>query len=239
MSSLLRYLLFCLIFMQAHSKTTVFLVPHSHNDAGWLLNIDECYTKYCKPTLSNIFTLLETHPQLKFCWSEVLFLSMYLEEFPLKKELIKEYIKQGRFEIVGGGWVQNDEALPDFELVSLQMQTGFDYLKKELGIDQIKIAWQLDPFGHSSLTSALFDLMGFETLVFARVDKDFSHLLELEGNYEFFWKTQGLGSNGIFTHVLNNHYSFPTFIRYAEWYDGPIRRCFDYLPANEIDMKNW
>jgi hypothetical protein len=223
----------------AQSKTTVFVVPHSHNDAGWLINIDECYERYCKPTLSNIFKLMETQKSLKFCWSEVLFLSMWLSEFPEQKKKLRDYISQGRFEIVGGGWVQNDDSLPDFELVARQMQEGFDYLKKELGLSRIRIGWQLDPFGHSSLTAALFEKMGFEVLVFARAGDTIQNYLSLEGNYEFIWKAEGFATEGIFTHILNNHYGFPTFARYNDWYQGPIPKCFTFLPAYESDVEYW
>jgi hypothetical protein len=52
------------------------------------------------------------------------------------------------------------------------MEMGFQYLKKELNVTKIKVGWQLDPFGHSSLTAGLFSKMGFEYLVFSRVEPD-------------------------------------------------------------------
>ena len=68
--------------------------------------------------------------------------------------------------------MQNDEALPDYELVIRQMETGFQYLKQELNLTQIKTGWQIDPFGHSSLTAALMEKMGFESLVFSRIEEN-------------------------------------------------------------------
>ena len=68
--------------------------------------------------------------------------------------------------------MQHDEALPDYELALRNMQTGFSYLREKLNITKIKTGWQLDPFGHSSLTAALMEKMGFETLVLSRVDED-------------------------------------------------------------------
>ena len=221
------------------SKTKVFVVPHSHNDAGWLIDIESCYTNYCRNTLDNVFWMLESFPTFKFCWSEMLFLSMWLKENPSQKEKLKDYIKSGRFEIVGGGWVQNDEALPDFELVLRQMETGFDYLKQEIGVDKVRIGWQLDPFGHSSLTSSLWEKMGYDVMVVARIDEFLKDKWEKEGDLEFIWKGEGLGAeNGIFTHVLNEHYSFPRFIRFSDYYDGS-QRCFNYWPPNDQDVKNW
>ena len=52
------------------------------------------------------------------------------------------------------------------------MELGFKYLKEELGLDRVKVGWQLDPFGHSSLTAALWERMGFESVVFARLTEN-------------------------------------------------------------------
>ena len=232
--------LICILATVQSAVTKVFVVPHSHNDAGWLVDVQQSYSKYCRFTLDNIFMILEKVPSFKFCWSEMIFLSMWLEENPSQKEKLKEYIKAGRFEIVGGGWVQNDEALPDFELVIRQMETGFDYLKQELGVNKVKIGWQLDPFGHSSLTASLWEKMGFDVMVVARIDEFLKDKLEKAGDLEFIWKGEGLGAKkGIFTHVLNQHYSFPEFIRYSSYYVGNIQRCYLSWPPSDKDVEKW
>ena len=153
----------------SQAKTKVFVVPHSHSDAGWLVNIDENYNSLCKNVLNNVYNLLKDQPSLKFCWAEILYLAKWLEEYPEKKAGLIEFIQQGRFEIVGGGWVQNDEALPDFELVLHQMEAGFEYVKRELNVTKIPIGWQIDAYGHSTLTPSLFSKLGMNVLVFARL----------------------------------------------------------------------
>lgn len=152
------------------AKTKVFVVLHSHNDAGWLETADYYYENQSQYILETMLDLLQENTSLKFSWAEVYFLSRYLEDHPTKKPIVKKLIQEKRLEIVGGGWVQNDEALPDYELVLRQMETGFEYLRTELNVTQIKTGWQLDPFGHSSLTAALWEKMGFESLVISRVE---------------------------------------------------------------------
>ena len=51
---------------------------------------------------------------------------------------MKKLIDEHRLEIIGGGWTQNDEAMPDFELVIRQMEDGYNFLRKELNITKIK-----------------------------------------------------------------------------------------------------
>lgn len=224
-----------LLLTLVYSKTNVFVVPHSHNDAGWLETISDYYKYSVKHTLNNIILQLEKRPSFKFCWSEVIYLSMWLEEYPERKKALKDLISNGKFEIVGGGWVQNDEALPDFESVLRQHEVGFDYIQKELNVSQVKIGWQLDPFGHSSLTAALFEKMGIESLFFARVDLRVKKFLEFTQNMEFVWKGEGFGSEkGIFTHLLGNHYIFPKFAD-----NDNYGRCYNSLPVLPEELKVW
>jgi hypothetical protein len=64
--------------------------------------------------------------------------------------------------------VQNDEANPSLYGIVNQMTAGHEYLLQNFGV-QPRIAWQLDPFGHSSVSPTLFALMGFDALVINRI----------------------------------------------------------------------
>ena len=116
----------------------VFIVPHSHNDVGWLKTVDQYYESKTRDILNNLYDILQSDPVMKFCWAESAYLSMWLTEYPEKKQGIKKLINEGRLEIIGGGWTQNDEAMPDFELVVRQMEDGYNFLRKELNITKIK-----------------------------------------------------------------------------------------------------
>ena len=147
----------------------VFLVPHSHDDVGWLKTVDQYYLTETRNVLNNMYEILNSDPEIKFNWAESAYLNMWITEYPEKKQRFKELIAEGRVEIIGGGWTQNDEANPDFELVVRQMEDGYNFLRKELNVTKIKSGWQIDPFGHSTLTAALWEKMGYETLTFVRV----------------------------------------------------------------------
>jgi hypothetical protein len=70
---------------------------------------------------------------------------------------------------VGGGWVQNDEANPDFGAVVSQISEGHEYLKSLFGV-RARHAWQVDPFGHAAAFAAVAAAAGFEALVINRID---------------------------------------------------------------------
>lgn len=72
-----------------------------------------------------------------------------------------------------------------------------------------RIAWQIDIFGHSSVTPFLFEQMGFETIVINRIDSRLKQKLRREKKLEFQWlhPMTNHQNQGIFTHVLHKHVS--------------------------------
>ena len=155
------------------SALNIFLVPHSHISTGLTLTIDESYKASALKILKNMLLLLEERPSLKFIWSEAAYMQRFLSESPEHIPALKQYILEGRLEIVGGGWLVHDEALVDFESLTRLMLAGHKFYKEALGVNRIKVAWQINSFGHSSLTAAILEKMGFEYLVLSRIDEDF------------------------------------------------------------------
>jgi alpha-mannosidase len=160
-----------LFFLSSSSK--VFFVPHSHIDVGWINVANYYYTEHCSKILSTVIQLLEEDPRRKFAWSESYWISEYIKEHPDSKARLKNLIDSGQIEIVGGGWVQHDEALTDFESIAKQFEHGHSFLKEEFNISSPTVAWQLDPFGHSSLTPAILEKFGFKNLVMGRIDASY------------------------------------------------------------------
>ena len=116
---------FLLILALVLAKLKVFIVFHSHNDAGWRLKAEDYYLDHTQHILNNVLDFLQLDPEFKFSWSESFYLSRYLDDYPERKIQIQQFIREGKLEIVGGGWVQNDEALPDLDFVLRQMSLGF------------------------------------------------------------------------------------------------------------------
>ena len=56
--------------------------------------------------------------------------------------LVLRLVRSGQLEFVGGGWVQNDEANPDFAAVIAQISEGHEYLKTLFGV-RARFAWQI------------------------------------------------------------------------------------------------
>ncbi|CAG9332642.1 MAN2A2_10 [Blepharisma stoltei] len=201
-----------LIFLPICFAIEFFIIPHSHCDLGWVETIEDYYKKQVRSIFQNIITLLSENHDRKFVWSETSFLKMFMDEAEADdKEVIKRFISEGRLEIVGGGFVQSDEANPDIEMVIRQIETGHNYLYENFGIEKVRVAWQIDPFGHSALTPAILANFGYEFLVINRVNYRYKEQLIEDGNLEFIWKGSEIGDNHmIFTHLLYDHYDYPS-----------------------------
>jgi alpha-mannosidase len=159
-----------LVLVALTNATTVYFVPHSHIDVGWIDVTSYYYTEHGSKIMNTMLTLLEEKQDRKFCWSEAFFFASWLKDHPDYTARLRKLVENGQLEIAGGGWVMNDEALTDFEGVARQVEAGHSFLRENLGVGPIKVAWQLDPFGHSSVTPAIFEKLGFEYMVMSRVD---------------------------------------------------------------------
>ena len=63
----------------------------------------------------------------------------------------------------------HDEACPYFEDMINNMMHGHQFVLKEFGVKP-KVAWHIDPFGHSTANARLFAEMGFDAWFFSRLD---------------------------------------------------------------------
>ncbi|ERN18363.1 hypothetical protein AMTR_s00055p00211270 [Amborella trichopoda] len=92
-------------------KLKVFVVPHSHNDPGWKLTVEEYYLQKSRHILDAIVQTLSKDSRRKFIWEEMSYLERWWRDASASKrdDFIK-IVKNGQLEIVGGGWVMNDEA---------------------------------------------------------------------------------------------------------------------------------
>ena len=128
------------------------------------------------------------------------------------KTLVKHLVASGRLEFIGGGWSMNDEGATHYAAIIDQMTLGLRKLNDTFGECGIpKVAWQVDPFGHSKEQASLFANMGFDGLFFGRLDWRDKEQRENSKTMEMVWEaSQDMGTaSDLFTGVLYNYYSPP------------------------------
>lgn len=103
------------------------------------------------------------------------------------KNRVRVLVADARWEFVSGGWVASDEACPVFSELIQNIQTGHDFLEREFGLAAPKIVWHMDSFGHSATTARMFEEMGFEAFIFARMNETQKRSFKSDKTMQFVW----------------------------------------------------
>ncbi|HEY2594147.1 MAG TPA: alpha-mannosidase, partial [Chloroflexota bacterium] len=126
-------------------ERTLTAVGHAHIDCAWLWPISQTREKAGR-TWTTALRLMERYPEYRFLASTPLQYEMVQQHFPETFAGIRERIREGRWEAVGGMWVEADCNLPDGESLARQLLVGTRYFERELGVSP-RVAWLPDSFG--------------------------------------------------------------------------------------------
>lgn len=228
------------------SPLKVHIIPHSHDDLGWLKTVNEYYwgsRRYLQPgqvqyILDSVISSLASDKSKTFVYAELFFfMKWWSQQSESQRSLVKSLVKSRQLEFVGGGLSMNDEACAYFEDIVEQMVIGQRFLLQNFNVS-VEIAWQLDPFGHSATQRDFFEQMGFEALFFARADFEERERRTKTRDLEFLWEKSQANpaetqrnsaetqrnsaeNKGLFTVLTYFHYSSPPGF------------CFDELCEDE------
>ncbi|WAQ95189.1 MA2B1-like protein, partial [Mya arenaria] len=182
----------------------VHLVPHTHDDVGWLKTY----------VLDSVIPALVSDPNKRFIYVEIAFFARWWrEQTDSMRHVVKGLVNSGQFEFILGGWCMNDEASTHYNAMIDQHALGFEFLRQNFGeCGRPRIGWQIDPFGHSREQASMFAQFGFDGLFFGRLDyQDKDHRLNTS-TMEMLWhgSPDNLGTQGdLFTGALYNGYGPP------------------------------
>ncbi|EFA08765.1 lysosomal alpha-mannosidase [Tribolium castaneum] len=217
----------------APEKINIHLVPHSHDDVGWVKTTEQYYYGSKKKVqfagvqyiISSTIEALKRNPKRRFIQVESVFFSKWWQnqDETLRQEVI-EMVKRGQLEIVNGAWTMNDEADTNYQSIIDQFTWGFRFLDDNLGkCARPKVGWQIDSFGHSREHASILTQMGFQGLVIGRLDHRDKEKRQQEKNLDFVWQASAnLNNSAIFTTM------FPEFYVSIECF------CFDILCDDEM-----
>ena len=127
------------------SSRSCYFLGHSHLDAGWLWTFSESIEIF-HDTCETILRLMKKYPDFYFCQSSAQYYKWLEEKYPETFEKVRKRIEEGRWEVVGGTWVEPDANLPSGESLVRQFLYGKQYFERKFGVD-VRIAWMPDSFG--------------------------------------------------------------------------------------------
>jgi len=216
----------------------VHIVPHTHDDVGWLKTIDQYYYgsnntiqhAAVRFILDTTIMALEQNPERKFTYVEMAFFSKWWEEqTDVKRQSVKKLVEEGRLSFANGGWCMHDEATTHFMGMIDQTTLGHQFLMDTFNYVP-RSGWQIDPFGHSATQASLLSATaGFDALYFGRIDHEDLLLRQKSQRCEGIWSaSKSLDSKD--TEVF-----FSLTGSYGGNYGPPEGFCFDNLCGAAAD----
>jgi len=198
-------------------KMTWHLTGNSHIDAAWLWPWTET-VDVVKRTFGTALQLMYEYPQYTYTQSAAAYNEWMQEKYPDMNDQIKQRIKEGRWEIVGGMWVEPDLNMPDGESLVRQLLVGKRWYQKNYGVD-VKIGWNPDSFGYTWQLPQIYKKSGVDYFVTQKMTWNDTNQLP----FKLFWWESPDGSK-----VLSY---FPH--DYANDNLSPIRLAHDTVQARE------
>jgi len=127
---------------------TIHIIPNAHIDPVWLwpwqAGLDAALA-----TCRSACERLENHPDLTFCQGEAWIYREIEKCDPALFDRIKNHIRTGRWEIVGGWWIQPDCNGPSGWALDRQITLGLNYFMERFKIHP-RTAYNIDSFGHAA-----------------------------------------------------------------------------------------
>jgi alpha-mannosidase len=128
-------------------EATFHVTGNSHIDAAWLWPWTET-VDVVKRTFGTALQLMNEYPDYTYTQSAAQYNAWIAEMYPEMNDEIKQRIKEGRWEVVGGMWVEPDLNLPDGESTARSLLIGKRWYLQNYGVD-VRIGWNPDSFGYN------------------------------------------------------------------------------------------
>jgi alpha-mannosidase len=142
---------------------TFHLTGNSHIDAAWLWPWTET-VDVVKRTFGTALQLMYEYPNYTYTQSAAAYNEWMAQKYPDLNDQIKQRIKEGRWEVVGGMWVEPDLNMPDGESLVRQLLVGKRWYKQAYGVD-VRIGWNPDSFGYTWQLPQIYKKSGVDYFV--------------------------------------------------------------------------
>jgi len=185
---------------------TIVGTGHAHIDIAWLWTLGQVRRKAGR-TFHTVLRLMEQFPGYHFTQSQPQLYDYVRQDYPELFEGIKSRIAEGRWETIGGMWVEADCNISGPESLARQFLLGRNFFHKHFGTADSPVLWLPDVFGYAWNLPQLIKQAGLEYFFTIKIGWNQYNRLP----YDTFW-WQGLDGTRVLTHFsptkeVNSPYS--------------------------------
>ncbi len=195
---------------------TLHMIGHSHIDPVWLWQWPEGFSEV-RATFRSALDRLAEFDDFVYTASSAAFYDWVERNDPEMFDEIGQRVAEGRWQVVGGWWVEPDCNVPCGESFARQALIGQRYFAEKFGVTA-SVGFNPDSFGHHGMLPQILAKSGLSSYVFMRPGP---HEQGLPGRV-FWWESDD-GSR-----VL----AFRIPYEYGSWgkaLDTHVRRCADEI----------
>ena len=187
-------------------QATFHLTGNSHIDAAWLWPWTET-VDVVRRTFGTALQLMYEYPKYTYTQSAAAYNEWMADKYPEMNAEIKQRIQEGRWEVVGGMWVEPDLNMPDGESLVRQLLVGKRWYKEHYGVD-VRIGWNPDSFGYTWQLPQIYKKSGVDYFVTQKMEWNDTNQLP----FKLFWWESPDGSKVLayFPHGYGNNDLRPT-----------------------------
>lgn len=136
----------------------LWLSGHAHIDLAWLWPFEETRRKI-RRTFGTMLTLMERYPHFYYNQSSAQAYAFVEEDDPELFRRIQQKVREGRWDVVGGMWVEPDGNLLSGESWARQLLYGQRYFQSRFG-KRAAVCWLPDTFGYTANLPQLLQQAG-------------------------------------------------------------------------------
>jgi alpha-mannosidase len=168
---------------------------HAHIDVAWLWTLGQTRRKAGR-SFYTAARLMEQFPDYHFTQSQPQLYDYVRQDYPDLFETMKARVREGRWEPIGGMWVEADCNISGPESLARQFLIGRSFFREHFGeAAESPVLWLPDVFGYAWNLPQLIKLAGLE--YFFTIKIGWNQVNKMP--YDSFW-WQGLDGTKVLTH---------------------------------------
>jgi alpha-mannosidase len=169
-------------------RFTLYFDANAHIDASWLWR-DKETKEVCNNTFRSVFNMMHVRPDFTYTQSQAAYYHWMEKLYPETFREMQQMVKDGRWEITGGMWIEPDCNLPSGESWARHLLYAKRYFKQKFGVD-VKIGWNPDSFGYNGNMPMFYRQAGIDAFITQKIGWNETNVFP----YRLFWWQSADGS---------------------------------------------